>query len=183
MPHPKPEHEVDVWSVDGRFQHLIYSPKGAIEGFLIDTDGVTTQFVADLHDLSTLAQLGTLREGQSLTVEGTEAPPSPKGEAAHSLYRFERLAAVDGRKAQPAHPYAEVAGTVVRFNYAKHGAPNGVVLDTGDFVHTRPGGLEKLGLKVGDEVTAEGAAQPLATGSGRVIEAVSVNGRPVGPAH
>lgn len=183
MPHPKPEKDIDVWSVEGRFQHLIYSPKGAVEGFLIDTDGVPTQFVTDPHDPSTLAQLGSLEAGQSLTVEGTEPPPSPKGDAAHSLYRFERLAAVDGKETKPAHPHGEVAGTVVRFNYAKHGAPNGVVLDTGDFIHTRPDGMEKLGLKVGDKVKAEGASQRLATGKGRVIEAVSVNGEPVGPAH
>ncbi|WP_256220106.1 MULTISPECIES: hypothetical protein [unclassified Variovorax] len=67
----------------------------------------------------------------------------------------------------------------MRLNYARHGEANGVVLDTGDFVHTRPDGFERLGLKIGDEVRAEGRAQPLATGEGRVIEAVRVNGRPV----
>ena len=180
---PKPHHDIDVWSVEGQFQHLIYSPKGAIEGFLIDTDGVPTQFVTDPQDPATVDLFGTMKQGQSVTVEGTEPPPSPKGDAVHSIYKFERLAAVDGKEAKPPQPPAEVSGTVARFNYAKHGAVNGVVLDSGDFIHTKPDGFDGLGLKVGDKVTAEGAMRPLATGEGRVVEAITVNGQPVGPVH
>ena len=181
MPHP--HHDVDVWAVEGRFKHLIYSPKGAIEGLLIDTDGVPTQFVTDPHDPSTNTLFAGLRAGQTLVIEGTDPGPSHKGEPEHSVYHFERLASVDGKDAKAPHRHDDVAGTVVRFNYAKHGAANGVVLDNGDFVHTKPDGMERLGLKIGDKVRAEGRAQPLVTGTGRVIEAVSVNGQPVGPAH
>ncbi|SFM75123.1 hypothetical protein [Variovorax sp. OV329] len=173
------QHEVDVWSVEGQFQHLIYSPKGAIEGFLISTDGVPMQFVTDPHAPDLVEQLGALREGQAVVVEGIEAGPSPKGEAVHSLYAFERLASVDGKEPKASRDAHEVAGTVVRFNYARHGAPNGVVLDSGDFVHTRPGGFEKLGLEVGDKLVAQGDARPLVTGTGRVIEARRVNGQPI----
>ncbi|WP_076998195.1 hypothetical protein [Variovorax sp. KK3] len=181
MPHP---HEaIPVWSVEGRFQHLIYSPKGAVEGVLIDTDGISTQFVIDPHDPSVAEQFTGLRAGQTLVVEGIEAGPSPKGEPAHTVYAFERLASVDGKEPATVRPHEEAAGTVVRFNYAKHGAANGVVLDNGDFIHTRPEGLDRLGLKIGDKVKAEGAARPLVTSTGRVIEARSVNGKPVAPAH
>ncbi|WP_218509825.1 hypothetical protein [Variovorax sp. dw_308] len=186
MPHAHAHHEdlLDVWSVEGRFHHLVYSPKGAIEGLLIDTDGVPTQFVADPHDPSVAEQFTGLREGQALVIEGTEAGPSPKGEALHTVYRFERLVSVDGKPPKPARPHDdEVTGTVVRFNYARHGAANGVVLDSGDFIHTRPEGMERLGLKIGDKVRATGEARPLVTGAGRVVEARSVNGTPVGPAH
>ena len=181
--HNEADHEIDVWSVEGKFQHLIYSPKGAVEGFLIDTDGVPTQFVTDPQDPSTLSLFGKMKAGQQVTVEGTEPPPSPKGEPEHSIYRFERLAAVDGKGVKPPQPPAEVSGKVVRFNYAKHGAINGFVLDNGDFVHTKPDGFDGLDLKVGDKVTAEGAMHPLVTGEGRVVEAITVNGKPVGPAH
>ncbi len=181
MPHP--HREIDIWSVQGRFQHLIYSPKGAIEGVLIDTDGVPTQFVTEPQDPAVAELLGGLRAGQALVVEGTEAPPSPKGEAAHTVYRFERLASVDGREPEVVHGEEGTCGKVVRFNYAKHGEANGVVLDNGDFVHTRPDGLRPLGLRIGDTIEAEGAARPLATGGGRVIEARRINGKPVGPAH
>ncbi len=183
---PKPHHATDVWAIEGQFTQLIYSPKGGIEGLLIETGGTPTQFVTDPQDPSVLQLFAELQPGQTLLVEGTEAGPSPKGpkgEAAHFVYRFERLAAIDGREPEPTHRHAEVSGKVERFNYAKHGAPNGVVLDSGDFVHTKPEGLEKLGLKIGDKVKAEGPARSLATGHGRVIDAHSVNGEPVGTAH
>ncbi len=181
MPHPYPA--IDVWSVEGTFQHLIYSPKGAIEGVMIETDGVPTQFVTDPQDPTVAERFAGLRPGQALTIEGTEAAPSPKGESDHTVYRFERLASVDGRDTEPLRAHDGTRGTVVRFNHAKHGEPNGVVLDNGDFVHTRPDGLKRLGLQIGDTVQAEGPARPLVDGAGRVIEAVSVNGKPVGPAH
>jgi len=173
MSHPR--HDIDIWSVEGRFRHLIYSPKGSIEGVLIDTDGVATQFVFDAHDAQAGQAFASLKTGQRLVIEGTETGPSPKGEAAHTVYGFERLASVDGREPAPAS--AGASGTVVRFNYARHGEANGVVLDSGDFVHTRPAGLAKLGLRVGDKVEAEGRAHPLTTGSGRVVEATRVNGQ------
>ncbi len=182
MPHPYPA--VDVWSVAGTFQHLIYSPKGAIEGVMIDTEGVPTQFVTDPHDPTLATLFDGLRAGQSLVIEGTEAAPSPKGASMHTVYRFERLAEVDGRSTGGTLRSRDgTRGTVVRFNHARHGEPNGVVLDNGDFVHTRPEGLKRLGLQVGDAVHAQGLARTLVDGTGRVIEAVRVNGRAVGPAH
>lgn len=178
-----PHHEIDIWSVEGRFQHLLYSPKGAIEGVLLDTDGVSTQFVTEPQDPFVVELFGKLRTGQKVVIEGTEAPPSPKGDAAHTVYRFERLVSVDGHPPKKAADGEGTRGKVVRFNFAKHGEANGVVLDNGDFVHTRPDGLHALGLKIGDTVEAEGAARPLVAGAGRVIEAHHVNGKPVGPAH
>jgi len=177
MPHP--HDTIDIWSVEGRFQHLVYSPKGGIEGVLIDTDGIATQFVFDRHEQAAATAFAGLRPGQALVIEGAEQGPSPKGDAAHSVYQFERLVSVDGRTPQDAPPRKEIAGTVVRLNYARHGEANGVVLDTGDFIHTKPDGFARLGLKVGDTVRAEGRAQPLATGGGHVVEAVRVNGRRV----
>lgn len=174
---------VDVWSVEGVFQQLVYSPRGAVEGVLIDTDGIPTQFVTDPHDAPTTALLAALEPGQTLVLEGIDAGPSEKGESPHTVYRFERLAAVDGRPPEVAPPHASVSGTVVRLNHARHGAPNGVVLDSGDFVHTRPDGFETLGLKIGDTLEAEGPARPLATGAGRVIEAHRANGHALAPRH
>ncbi|MGJ7537207.1 MULTISPECIES: hypothetical protein [unclassified Variovorax] len=175
MPHP--HDTLDVWSVEGRFQHLVYSPKGRIEGVLIDTDGVPTQFVFDRHDECAAPAFAGLQAGQALVIEGIEQDPSPKGETEHTVYRFERLASVDGKAPRQVDAGERIDGTVVRFNYARHGQANGVVLDTGDFVHTKPDGLARLALKVGDKVRAEGRSQPLATGQGRVVEAVRVNGQ------
>lgn len=175
MPHHNSHETVDVWSVEGRFAHYLYSPKGGIEGMLIETDGIPAQFVFERHGEGLPAQLADIRAGQALVVEGTESPPSPKGEAAHTVYRFERLAAIDGKPLPEAQPDDSVDGRVARIHYARHGEANGVVLDNGDFVHTRPQGFAQLNLKVGDRVQAEGRVRPLATGEGRVVEAARVN--------
>lgn len=181
MPHPP--NSLDVWSVKGRFQQLVYSPKGAIEGLLINTEGVPTQFVCDPHDVALGDLLASLRHGQTLVLEGTEPGPSPEGEPRHSVYALERLAKVNG-KAPAARPAAAATtGTVVRLNYARHGAANGVVLDNGDFVHTKPEGFERFRLELGDTVRAEGPARPLADGSGRVIEGQRINGKAAPPSH
>ncbi len=64
---------------------------------------------------------------------------------------------------------------VARLNFAKHGEPNGVVLDSGDFIHLKPDGMRQVGLKIGDRVEATGEARPMELGH-RVVEAVEVNG-------
>lgn len=180
MSHHAPHEPADVWSVEGRFEHFIYSPEGGIEGMLIDTDGIPTQFVFDHHGEGELASFADVRAGQVLVVEGIESPPSPKGEAAHTVYRFERLASVDGRPPREVAPDGCVDGRVVRFNYARHGEANGVVLDSGDFVHMRPDGFARLNPQIGDKVRAEGRVRWLVTGEGRVVEAMQVDGRALG---
>ena len=174
--------EIEVWSVEGRFLHPIYSPKGTIEGVMIDSEGALAQFVCDAHDGAASAALAELQAGQAVVARHVQIE-QPKGEPAHEVYLLERVVSVDGKPAAPRHHRAHAAGTVVRLNYARHGAPNGVVLDTGDFIHTKPDGLQRLGLKVGDKVKAEGDVRPLATGDGRVVQAHTVNGKPVRPAH
>jgi hypothetical protein len=179
MPHATP----DIWSIEGRFEHLVFSPKGAIEGLLIVTDGVPTQFVTDPHDTALSDRLCQLAAGQVVVLEGSEEGPSSKREAPHSVYRLTRLASVNGQETEPPSDHADVRGKVVRFNYAKHGEPNGVVLDTGDFIHTKPPAMARMALKIGDEIHAEGPARPLVTGGGRVVEAHRVNGETIDSDH
>jgi hypothetical protein len=172
----KPQ-EVQVWSVEGLFQHLIYSPKGTVEGVMIDSAGAPVQFVIEGPFPAALANLLALQPGQSVVMEGTVAPHSPKGEADHEVFHLERLVSIDGRPAPDAPPLQHITGTVVRFNYARHGSPNGVVLDTGDFIHTKPDGFQRLALKVGDKVRAEGPTRHLSNGHGQVVEAHTINDR------
>lgn len=136
----------------------------------------TPREVEASSDLGGLAQVLEWHSGAAM-------PSSSKGEPQHFVYRLERLASIDGKEPKVAHRHQGVSGTVVRFNYARHGCANGVVLDNGDFIHTRPDGYERLALKNGDKVDVEGEARPLATGTGRVIEARRINGRSVGPPH
>ncbi len=170
----KPQ-DLQVWSVEGHVQHLIYSPKGTIEGLMIDSEGAPVQFVVDAHDVAALHSLSSVRPGQLVVIDGTLAPPSPKGDAEHEVYHWEQLVSVDGHDASPPPDRHTLSGTVARLNYARHGAPNGVVLDSGDFIHTKPEGFERLALQVGDAVRAEGPTRPLAGGPAQVMEAHIVN--------
>jgi hypothetical protein len=179
---PDKKHPADVLTLEGSFLHLLFSPKGAIEGLMVDHGGAPAQLVCDAHDAAASAGLADLREGEAVVLEGTAVEPSSEASPAHPVYRLKRLVSVAGRPAGPAHAPARLSGTVVRFHFAKHGAANGVVLDSGDFIHTKPDGLQGLGLRIGDAVEAEGEARPLAAGGGRVVEARVVNGQPVGAA-
>ena len=54
------------------------------------------------------------------------------------------------------------------------------MLDNGDFLHLKPDGMKKVGLRVGQEVAAEGRARPMALGR-RVIDVEVVDGVALGP--
>lgn len=167
-----------VWSIDGRYVHPIYSPKGGIEGAMIDADGVPTQFVFG-HGPDDGTPFGKVRPGQRVTVEGTEAKPWPQGDNAHAVYEFKRLAGIDGKDAHDGGKPAHAAGKVVRMNYARHGEANGVLLDSGDFVHVRPDRFAAFEIAIGDRIDATGPSRPLADGTGRVVDAVELNGKPI----
>ena len=159
--------------LSGEFVHLIFSPKGEIEGLLLEVDGEPAQVVVDPEEGSEPV-FAQLKAGQPIVVEAAPQGPSPKGKAVHEVYRLHRLVAVDGEKT--AATPDSVSGVVVHLNFAKHGEPNGVVLDSGDFVHLRPEGMAASGLSVGDLVRASGDMRRLAIGTGHVVEADVLNG-------
>jgi hypothetical protein len=163
--------------IHGRFRHLIYSPRGGIEGVLLELGDGPAQVVFDKHDDESPLAFEHLHDGDELVVDVTPAEPSAKGEADHPVYDYGRIVSIKGVKPAKRRPASGAAykGVVARLNYARHGAANGVVLDTGDFIHTRPDAMARLGLKVGDFVEADGDAQMLSTGNGWAVEATKVN--------
>jgi len=167
--------------IEGRFQHVFYSPRGQIEGILIDVDGESIQLVFGRHDNNAPSQFRSLKPGKMLVVNASTKGPSPKGARAHCVYRFKKLVSIEGRKPGKRKPIkSEIsAGKIAYFNYARHGEANGVVLDTGDFIHMRPKGFSQFNLKVGDKVRSDGEIHQLIAGSGRVVAAMRVNGKNV----
>ena len=148
---------------------------------MVRGEGAPVEVVFDKDGDSGAAMFQGLKAGQLLRLKAMPAAPSPKGKGEHRLYDFRELVAVDGKvPEEPAtsqeKPYR---GRVARFNYARHGVINGVVLDTGDFLHFKPEGYARLGLKIGDAVQADGEAQRLADDFGWAIEATEVNGRQI----
>src|SRR5882672_6256109 len=67
-----------------------------------------------------------------------------------------------------------ISGVVAAIHYAKHGEPNGVVLESGEFIHTRPHGMKKLKLDVGSKVVAHGEVRMTVLGT-PLIKAREVN--------
>ena len=152
--------KTEAWELKGTIAQTLYSPRGGIEGFLLDVGRVTVQFVCNEHDLAAQA----LHEGQDIVAIGTVRLPSIKVNAEHEVFDLVGL------------PGATVSadlirGKIVRFNYAKHGERNGVILDSGDFIHTRPDGLKRLGWRIGQtvKVTAH-SVRPLWDRRGYVID-------------
>jgi hypothetical protein len=165
----------------GNFAQIVYSPHGGIEGFLMDSDAGQLQFVVPEEDPELSALLASLERGQALVVDGEPLPPSDLGEGDHPVHAFRKILSVDGAAPPKVRPASGgYSGAIVNFNYARHGAPNGFVLDSGDFVHVRPEGFAKLKLKIGDRVQAEGDAHYLSTGDGWAVEASRVNGKTIG---
>jgi len=162
----------------GSFVQIVYGPKGNVEGFLIRVDGQLVQVVIDKDSEKSSHLVSSLSVGQALVVATRGMPPSNKGLGEHPVHALQKVVSVDG--ATPRKVAAQKAGytgRIVRLNYAKHGAPNGYVLDSGDFIHVKPDGFLKFKLKVGDQVTADGDAHFLSTGGGWAVEATSVNGK------
>jgi hypothetical protein len=162
----------DRQTVTGGVRDFNLSPKGAYEGVLIDTAGGVVQ----VNFPPAPAPPG-MTPGQPVTVvvePDHHAHDHPPGD--HPVHS---LVVVLGREGEE-DVAGRVAGTVVRLNYARHGEANGVVLDTGDFIHLKPDGMRRAGLVVGQRIEAEGEARPAANG-GRVVEATVVNGVAVRP--
>jgi hypothetical protein len=176
-----PHHHAHHQRISGLFKHAIYSPKGMIEGILLDVDEQAVQIVIEPDD--PLAEsFAKLKPGVKLEVETEGEVHSRKGAAAHAVHHLHRLISVGGKAQQPEPAQQRVKGVVARFNYAKHGEPNGVVLDSGDFVHLKPHGMSASALEIGDPVEAEGAARAMVVGH-RVIEATRINGKTVARKH
>jgi hypothetical protein len=124
----------------GKLLAFNVSPKGQIEGALIKTANGTAQVNFPKRDAESRARTMTVGSTVDLNAElETE-------EFEHPVYVASEMA-----------DEAELEGKVVRLNYALHGEANGFHLDDGTFVHLKPEGFQKCGVKVGERVTATGS--------------------------
>ena len=167
MPH---EHKLETLS--GRLQQLLFSPKGGIEGLLLKVDSKFVQVA--LESGSANAQMLNDAVGKPIEVKAT-ADHSPKTkEGVHPVYELDSITKVDGKTFKSNGEAKPISGVVAAIHYAKHGEPNGVILESGEFIHTRPPGMKKLKLQVGSKVVAHGEARMTVLGTA-LIEAHEVN--------
>jgi len=161
--------------INGTCRQLLFSPKGGIEGVLIKAKGAVVQVAMDPDSGALFAR--ATGPGKRLRLLAV-ADHSPRTEgSAHPVYQFESLADADGRaiEAPDADPKnITIKGVVACLHYARHGQPNGVMLETGEFIHLRPRGMEQTGLEVGSRVNAVGELRMTLLGT-RLLEARQVN--------
>ena len=171
----------------GTVKAVNFAPKGEVDGMILDVGGGVVQVNVPPDQAGHVA--GLVGKDIEVTVgpEPKVAEHPKGGHPVHKLVAFggeNQHGQAAGHKPHPPghkpHPPghaepAEVSGKVARLNYAKHGEANGVVLDSGDFIHLKPDGMKKAGLQVGHEVTAKGKATPTQAGA-KAVEAEIING-------
>ncbi len=177
-------------AVRGIIRQLNFAPKGEVDGLILDVDGAMVQVNIPPDKAAGFAD--KVGQAVELTVGPEPAVAKhPRGEhPVHKLVATDRPGGPDHgpRPHHDDHDHdhdhggpAEVRGRVERLNYAKHGEANGVVLEGGVFVHLKPDGMKRAGLRVGQEVTARGKGAASKSGpGGRVIEAEAVDGVELG---
>ena len=143
---------------------------------MLHSDGQTVQ-VNVTADVGFAVVRGIGQNVEATVEPETETAKHSKGD--HPVYSLVTLTGTDGKTLIFSSPgdaeMVTVQGVVKRINYAAHGAANGVVLESGEFIHLKPEGMKRIDLKVGDQVTAEGTAALMPLGQ-QVIEAKTVNG-------
>ncbi len=157
-------------TLSGTVRQHNFSPKGEIEGLVLETEAGPVQ-VNFPHGPEATELPAPVPGSMVRFVVGADHRAAEHGSGDHPVCEF--VADADAAPEEGGRP--ATVGVVVRLNYARHGEPNGVVLDTGDFVHLKPHGMRLVPLAIGTRVRAEGVARPTAAGH-RVIEASVVNG-------
>jgi hypothetical protein len=156
----------------GRLQQLLFSPKGGIEGVMLIVDSRIVQ-VSMRHDE---ADAKTLQQAVGEPIElKASADHSPKARGGtHAVYKLHAVYTLGGKSVRPKEGTPAISGLVASIHYAKHGEPNGVVLESGEFIHTRAPGMKKLKLELGARVTAKGELRMTVLGT-PLMEAHQVN--------
>jgi hypothetical protein len=156
----------------GTIEALNISPKGFYEGFLLRTGKKIVQINLPKHEIGIIDQ--GLATGEEITAD-VEAE-EPHGQPQHGVFRLLRFAGPNGHFAKPDKDGNNAfSGQIMRLNYALHGAVNGGILDSGDFLHLKPEGARTLKLQLGMQVEGRGVTKPM-VGGHSVIEAQVVNG-------
>jgi len=156
----------------GTCERLLFSPKGSIEGLLLKSKTQTVQVSLPPHVGDSLATKATPGKRMHLLATPDHSPKAAN--AAHLVYQFEALADAAGNARETADGMSTLKGVVASIHYAKHGEPNGVILETGEFVHLRPHGMRATELEVGSKVNATGTTRMTVLGT-ILLEANRVN--------
>jgi hypothetical protein len=164
-------HNVKSESLSGHLQQLLFSPKGDIEGLLLKVGSNPIQVSMEPAGADAKALNNAVGKPIQVRASPDHSPKAKDG--AHPVYQLESITTLAGKAFKSSAP-PPISGAVAHIHYAKHGEPNGVILESGEFIHTRPHGMKKLKLQVGSKVVAHGEARLTILGTA-LIEAHEVN--------
>jgi len=150
----------------------LFSPKGGIEGLLLDVNSKSIQVSLEPANADAPALGGAVGKPIEVKASADHSPKTKDG--VHPVYRLEAITKLGGKALKPNGAGHAVRGVVASVHYAKHGEPNGVMLESGEFIHTRPPGMKKLKLEVGSKVVAHGELRMTVLGT-PLLEAHKVN--------
>jgi hypothetical protein len=167
MPHGR-----KLEALRGELQRLLFSPKGGIEGLLLRVKSKTIQVAMKQEEAHATALQQAIGKPVELTASRDHSPKTKH--SAHPVYKLHTIKSLAGIAAAPAANIPAVYGVVAAIHFSKHGHPNGVILESGEFIHTRPPGMEKLKLKVGSKVAVHGELRLTTLGTS-LVEAIEVN--------
>lgn len=136
---PKKKKRHSTLQVVGTVASLNISPKGSIEGVLVETADGTVQLNFAKHDESVArsTKLGA-------TIDVSAKLETDEGD--HEVYVAKEAD-------------VEASGVIARLNYSLHGEVNGCHLADGTFVHVKPDRAKKHKLRIGDKVKATGVCR------------------------
>jgi hypothetical protein len=161
--------------INGICQQFLFSPKGEVEGVLVSDNGTYVQ-VAMPSDIGSVFARST-GPGTRVCVLAAADRSRKTKDSPHRVYQFESFADDAGKAINAPDADSNLTtlkGVVAAMHYARHGQPNGVVLQTGEFIHLRPSAMVDAGLDVGSKVSAIGHVRLTVLGN-RLLEARKVN--------
>jgi hypothetical protein len=163
--------DLKAHTLSGQLQQLLFSPKGGLEGMLIMTRNEPVQV-----SMAGTAAVDALSKAVGRPIEVSAVPDhSPKTKhGAHPVFKLVSITKVGGKMFKSSTGQDRVKGIVASIHFAKHGEPNGVILESGEFIHTRPHGMKQLKLRIGSKVVAHGERRMTVLGTS-LIEAHEVN--------
>jgi hypothetical protein len=171
-------HDSKLRTLSGRLRQILFSPKGGLEGLVLEVRDKSLQVSMDPGSVDPVALERAVGKAIEVQAQQDHSPKTRHG--AHPVYQLRVINKLGGKPYAPRDREATaIRGVVAPIHYAKHGEPNGVILEDGEFVHTRPDGMRKLNLEIGAKVVVRGDTRMTVLGTS-LIEASEVNGVSLG---
>jgi hypothetical protein len=164
--------DAKIETLSGELQQVLFSPKGGIEGLLMKVGWTSIQMSMDPATVDVAALANAV--GKPIEAEGSPDHSPKTKDCMHPVYKLNSITKIGGKALKPDGACHLVSGVVASVHFAKHGEPNGVILGSGEFIHTRPRGMKQLKLEVGSKVVANGEIRMTVLGT-PLIEAHEVN--------